>query len=258
MVLDDGESAAVQTQRRLSTGHTVELPLECEFTMVGGVFPASARRLSPRLPERLSALRVAPRTGAVVFASIEYHRVGELDPYDEFAVIIPVVADAQTDLLGAQLLGGTVGGYVHALPVTTEASVALGTEIWGYPKEVADIAVEDIEAEEGGEIRRTKVSIDGERVISLDVRKAETSERELTMQSYTQKDGELLGTRVDLDGEFGLKPLSQRVSFSLGDHERADDLRELGIRQWSLGRLHAPRMQAKLHPGHRLGEHPDN
>lgn len=249
MVADDGESAAIRTQRRLSTGHTVELPLECEFSMVGGLFPASARRLSARLPERLSALRVAPRTGTVALASIEYHRVGELDPYDEFAVIVPVVADAGTDLLGAQLLGGNVGGYVHYLPVTTEASVALGTEIWGYPKEVADIVVED-----RGEVRRTEVSIDGERIVSLDVQKAETSERELTMQSYTEKDGRLLRTRVDLDGEFGLKPLSQRVSFSLGNHKRSEELRGLGIRQRSLGRLYAPRMQARLHPGRHLTE----
>lgn len=254
MVVDDGESAAARTQRRLSTGHTVQLPLECEFTMVGGVFPASARRLSARLPERLSPLRVAPRTGAVALASIEYHYVGELDPYDEFAVIVPAVADARTDLLGAQLFGGNVGGYVHYLPVTTEASVALGTEIWGYPKEVADIAVEDITAEDRSEVRRTEVSIDGERVVSLDVRKAETSERELTMQSYTEKDDRLLASDAELGGEFALKPLSQRVSFSLGDHDRAEELRGLGIRQQSLGRLYAPMMRARLHPGRPLAE----
>lgn len=247
MAGDDTESGAVRTQRRLSTGHTVELPLECEFTLVGGTFPASARRLSAVLPDRLSPLRVAPRTGAVTFASIEYHYVGGLDPYDEFAVIVPVVADARTDLPGAQLVGGKVGGYVSYLPVTTEASVALGTEIWGYPKTVADITVED-----RGDVRRTTVAIDGERVVSLDVQTAETSERELTMRSYTEMDGRLLETRVDLDGEFVLKPLSRRISFSLGGHERANELRKWGIREWSLGRLYGRRTRAKLHPGREL------
>jgi hypothetical protein len=250
MVADDG-SAPTGRERRLSTGQIVELPLECEFTLVGGMFPASARRLSAALPDRLSALRIAPGVGAVTLASIEYHYVGGLDPYDEFAVIVPAVADARTDLPGAQLLGGlldgSIGGYVSYLPVTTEASVALGREIWGYPKEVADIEIED-----RGASRRTTVSIDGERVVSLAVRKVETSERETTMRSYTELDGRLLGNRVDLGGEFALKPLRQRASFSLGPHERADELGKLGLREWPLATLSGRRMRARLHPGREL------
>ncbi|WP_276299198.1 acetoacetate decarboxylase family protein [Halorussus lipolyticus] len=238
-------------QRRLSTGQTVELPLECEFTLTGGVFPASARRLSAGLPDRLSPVRIAPRTGAVTLASIEYHYVGGLDPYDEFAVIVPVVADSRTDLPGAQLVGGlvagSVGGYVSYLPVTTEASVALGREIWGYPKEVADIEIHD-----RGERRRTIVSIDGERVVSLDMRKAETSERGATMRSFTRMDGRLLGSRVALGGEFALTPLRQRASFSLGDHERADELGKLGLRERPLATLYGHRMRARLHPSREL------
>lgn len=246
MVADDGSPSAGR-ERRLSTGQTVELPLECEFTMVGGVFPAPARRLSAALPDRLSALRIAPGVGAVTLASIEYHYVGGLDPYDEFAVVVPVVADARTDLPGAQLVGGDLGGYVTYLPVTTEASVALGREIWGYPKEVADVAIED-----RGAVRRTTVAIDGERVVSLAVRKGATSERELTTRSYTQLDGRLLGGRVELSGEFALKPLSRQASFSLGDHERAEELREFAVRERPLARLYGRRTRAKLHPGRGL------
>lgn len=248
METEDRESDAI---RMLSTGHTVELPLDCEFTAAGGLFPASARKLSARLPDRLSPIRVAPRTSAVAFASIEYHHVGGLDPYDEFAVIVPVVADARTDLPGAQLFGADAGGYVHYLPVTTEASVALGTEIWGYPKELADITIED-----RGGVRRTTVSLDGKAVVTLDVPKArpKLGSRDLTAHSYTEMDGRLVRTRADLAGKFAVRPLSQRASVSFGDHERAGDLRGLGLRHRPLGRLYAPRARARLHPGRRLDE----
>lgn len=237
------------TERTLSTGQTVELPLDCEFTAAGGLFPAAADRLAARLPDRLSPLRIAPRTGAVALVAVEYHCVGSLDPYDEFAVIVPAVADARTELPGAQLFGADVGGYVHYLPVTTEASVALGTELWGYPKELADVSVED-----RGATRRATVSLDGERVVRLDVERASGGERGLTAHSYSEMDDQLVRTRADLRGRFAIRPLSQRASFSLGGHGRADDLRRLGLRGPSLGRLYAPRAQARLHPGRRLGE----
>ncbi len=253
-MIPDDERADGRGVRRLSTGHAVELPLDCEFTMAGALFPASAESLAAGLPDRLSPVRVASRTGALALVSIEYHRVAGLDPYDEVAVIVPVVADARTDLPGAQLVGGDLGGWVHWLPVTTEESVALGREIWGYPKEVADI-----EIEERAGTRRTTVSLDGELVVALDVEPVEsrtcdvttavTRERDLTLQSYTELDGDLLATRVALDGPLALRPLSRRASVSLGSHDRADDRRALGIGQFSLGRLYSSRMRARLHPG---------
>ncbi|WP_435180792.1 acetoacetate decarboxylase family protein [Halorussus sp. AFM4] len=249
MSSDDRGRDEGRTERRLSTGQIVDLPLACEFTAAGGLFPASARRLAARLPERLSPVRVAPGTGAVALVSIEYHYVGGLEPYDEFAVAVPVVADARTELPGAQLLGADVGGYVDWLPVTTEASVALGTEIWGYPKELATIDVED-----RGGVRRTTVSVGGGRVLTLGVGRASGRDRGLTARSYTVKDSRLLASRAALAGEFAVRPLSRRVSLSLGDHDRADALRELGVRGRSLGRLYAPRARARLGPGRPAGE----
>lgn len=248
---DDRERgrAGDRTERRLSTGQVVELPLACEFTAAGGLFPASAERLAARLPERLSPVRVAPGIGAVALVGIEYHRVGGLAPYDEFAVVVPVIADARTDLLGAQLLGADVGGYVDWLPVTTEASVALGAEIWGYPKELATIEIED-----RGGVRRTTVSVDGDRILTLDVRRASGRERDLTARSYTAKNGRLLASHAALGGQFAVRPLSRRVSLSLSDHERADAIRDLGVSDRSLGRLYAPRSRARLGPGRPVRE----
>ncbi|WP_049904444.1 acetoacetate decarboxylase family protein, partial [Natrialba asiatica] len=160
-----------RTRRRLSTGHVVELPLDLSFAMGGVTVPARRNRLDPVLPRGLSSLAIAPGVGCVALVGIQYHRVGRetgrardgaaetgLDPYDEFAVIVPVVRGSRTNRPLAQLADGEVGGYVHWLPVTTDPSVALGREIWGFPKEAADVTVTD-----GSDRIRVTVAGDGDR-----------------------------------------------------------------------------------------------
>jgi hypothetical protein len=231
--------------QQISTGQTVDLPLQCEFTMVGGLFPASYERLAEQLPsDRLSPIHIAPRTGVVAFISIEYHRIGEFEPYNEFGVVIPVTCDAAVTAPVAEVVGTALGGYVHYLPVTTEPSVALGTEIWGYPKELADITIQD-----GGKIRRTTVSINEEPVVRLDVQRAWTRQQQMTVHSYTNHDGELLRTQADLAGPFAVRPFSQQASYRLGEHRRAAELGRLGLRDRPLGRLYASHMRARIHAG---------
>lgn len=251
-----GRSGGDERTVTLSTGDEVELPLFVEFSMAGALFPASYERLRARLPsDRLSPIRIAPRTGVVAFAAIEYHET-DVGPYEEFGVIVPVAevgerdrSDADGSALGgalSRLVDRSIGGYVSYLPVTTGASVALGREIWGYPKEIADV---EIRAVDGG--RRATVSEGGERILSLAVGAASGRERSATLHSYSTLDGDLVRTRADLSGALAVRPLSQQASVTLGEHERADDLRELGLRRWSVGRLYGDDLSAQFHPGER-------
>ncbi len=242
-----------RTRRQLSTGHEVDLPLELSFAMGGVIVPARRRRLASVLPEGVVPLAIAPGVSPVTLVGIGYRRVGRpsadgpeepgeatgLEPYDEFAVIVPAVT-------GDSIVGGfagDVGGYVHWLPVTTEASVALGRELWGYPKEVADVTVTD-----GPNGIRTVLEVDGERVLRLDVPRGRRREREWTMQSYTTKDGTLLRTRVEIEGPVALRS-GIGVSLEWGQSEVADDLRQLGIRGLPLARLYGSRVGARLFDG---------
>jgi len=57
-------SAETRTeQHTLSTGHSVELPLECTCTVAGATFTATADRLNELLPTELTPIRIGPRTG---------------------------------------------------------------------------------------------------------------------------------------------------------------------------------------------------
>ncbi|WP_254525151.1 acetoacetate decarboxylase family protein [Natrinema caseinilyticum] len=255
-----GASAATpvgeRTRTNLSTGHVVELPLELSFAMGGVTVPARRSRLEAILPDALSSLAIAPGVGCVALVGIQYHRVGggetdssQFEPYDEFALIVPAVHGSRTSLPLAQLADGAIGGYVHWLPVTTEASVALGRELWGYPKERADITVTD-----GPTGVRAVVDggrYGGDEAVRLEVARPRTDARarEWTMHSYTVKDDDLLRTPVHVSGDvaIGFGPsVGTRLEVS------STVRRELGLRQRSLGRMYGAHVRARLHEGERI------
>ncbi|ELY48517.1 acetoacetate decarboxylase family protein [Natronorubrum bangense] len=238
----------------LSTGHEIELPLALSCTVSGVTVPAKRRRLEAILPAPLTSLAIAPGVGCVTLAGIQYHRVGGrgderetaatgLEPYDEFAVIVPAVRGGRTTIPIAQLADGEVGGYVHWLPVTTEASVALGREIWGYPKERVAITVTD-----GPRGIHTVVDgTDGARV-RLEVPRPRarvgTSDRDVSLWSYTMMNDKLLRSRMRIRGEITVgTPLG--TTFESSPQLQA----ALGIWNRPLARLYGVRVHAWLFDG---------
>ncbi|WP_394739240.1 acetoacetate decarboxylase family protein [Natronococcus roseus] len=233
-------------QRQLSTGHVVSLPLELSCTLGGVVVPARRATLEGALPNGLSPLSIAPGVGCVALVGIQYHRVGRdpgLEPYDEFAVIVPAVHGSSTSRPLAQLLDGELGGYVHWLPVTTDASVALGQELWGYPKERARITVTD-----GPRGLRAVVDDPDESgdAIRLEVSRPRTavSLRATELSSFTRRDGELIRARMQLRGEVSVgPPIGTRLEVAPGLAS------ELGLRRRPLARLYGSRVRARLGQG---------
>ncbi|MFA9425593.1 acetoacetate decarboxylase family protein [Natronorubrum sp. A-ect3] len=238
----------------LSTGHEIELPLALSCTVGGVTVPAQRRRLEAMLPAPLTSLAIAPGVGCVTLAGIQYHRVGgrgderetaatSFEPYDEFAVIVPAVRGSRTTIPLAQLVGGEVGGYVHWLPVTTEASVALGREIWGYPKERAAITVTD-----GPRGIHTVVDDTAGARVRLEVPRPRarvgTSDRDVSLWSYTTMNGKLLRSRMRIQGEITVgTPLGTTLEIS-------PQLQAvLGLWNRPLARLHGVRVHAWLFDG---------
>lgn len=220
----------------LSTGETVTLPLSTEATVYGGVFSAARTAVDARLPPGLKPVPVTPRRAAVAITAVEYHRIGDdvMEPYDEVGVAFPAVETSDRAWPYASVRAHGVSGYVWYLPVTTESAKALGVDVWGYPKVVADISHED-----GGASRRTTLSVDGDHVLTLSVEKPPTLDYAMTGSSYTQKEGELLREPLWIDGEIGGWPYSDRVSLVLGDHPKADALDALNPGSRALLRMYA-------------------
>lgn len=217
----------------LSTGETVSLPLSTEGTFLGAAFSAHREALRGLLPSGLEPVRVAPGRAAVLFLSVSYRRIGdgEIAPYEEFGVAVPAVHGATT-LPFASLLRRGLSGYVSFLPVTTEPAKALGTDVWGFPKVVADVVHED-----DGARRRTTVSVDGEEVVAFEAKRPPTMRRRERGFAYSVSDGRLLRAPITVDGDVGVWPYSDAASVEFGDHPRARRLRSLDVGGRALARF---------------------
>lgn len=227
----------------LSTGHRVRLPLEVTFDAFGGAFLARAGRLRERLPAECVPVRIAPGVGTVVLAGVDYRDVGGFEPYGEFAVIVPCVRGGRdVPLFG--MVTGEVGGHVDFLPVTTEASVALGQEIWGYPKVLADVRFDRRDLG-----RTVTLEREGQLICRLHVPNARPRGRTTTTYSYTTREDRLLRTRVEIDGPFGLRPFDPRVRVECGPDEYGRVLEELLIGRRSVASLVGRRVGARLYAG---------
>ena len=230
----------------LSTGETVELPLETEATMVGAVFAVSRTPVQKLLPEGIRPIRATPSGhAAVTFLSVEYHRIGngEIDPYNEFAVILPAVHESATTVPYLSALTRGTSGYIWYLPVTTDPAKALGVDIWGFPKVVADITHED-----HGSRRQTTVTLDGERFITMELTRPPALHLRDDGYTYSVTDGEVLCVPTEVDGDVEGWPFSDEVTVSFGSHPGADPLRDVDLGDRALARVSVDG-DARFYPG---------
>jgi hypothetical protein len=237
----------VKKQTTLSSGQTVDLPLYTEATITGAIFSASLAPVRTLLPSCLSPVRLGPRTAAVTFLCIEYHRVDEdtFEPYNEFGVLIPATRQSTVSVPFLSRFPDGVGGYVWYLPVTTEPARALGDEIWGYPKVRGDIDITEVDSR-----RYTTVTIDGDHFITVEIERPPTLSfgRPVPTESYTVQDGTVLREPLSFEGEMGVWPLTSRVSYTLGEHSRAEELRQLDIGDLAVARCYGNGTFV-IHPG---------
>jgi len=217
-----GNSAtASESTVRLSTGHELSVPLSTHASVSGVVVSAATAGVDALLPDSLTPVRLTPSRAALTIASVDYDRIGrgEIDPYNEVALIIPAVSADTTRLPVVSGLSSTLGGYVWQLPVTTDPACALGREIWGYPKSLAEISIET----DSGRTR-TELTVGDQRVLSLAVDQPSTRRRDVSLSSYTAVDDGFCQIDHTLAGNLGVRPLSDRFRLSLGDHPWAKTL----------------------------------
>lgn len=235
-------------QTELSTGAFIGLPVRyLEWSAMMAHFPAPAAALRELLPsEKLKPAELVPGTGIVSLAAMEYRRIADVEPYSEFGIMVPVLYEPSRNVPGLPLLMPDrferFGLYVHHLPVTTEEARVFGVELWGYPKFIAEIGFEETDR-----VRRCRLRADGTSIATLEVAKSATRTRPMDLFSYTVKDGRLLYTRIQAQGEMSTVRLRGGACCDLGDHPIAEELRALGMRRTAVERLYAPQVQSLLH-----------
>jgi Acetoacetate decarboxylase (ADC) len=150
-------------------GRPLSLPLEVRDSKASfaafAVPLAAARALIAVSNVRL--VEILPGRTVVNISAVE-HIDNDLGRYNEVVVAFPVTlgARAHWPFVGAlaEFASGHGGIYVHRMPVTTEFACRAGREIWGLPKVVADITIDDSQSR-----RTVSLTVDGKHALTLTV-----------------------------------------------------------------------------------------
>ncbi len=210
-------------------GREVRLPVEVRDATAAVAFylvPASAAQ---KLIEH-TGLRIARMLPGRTFCTIGTmdYKEGDLGRYHEIAVTFFVhERGARTVPFIGPILGqlrGSLGAYIHQLPVDGEFTCEAGQTIWGFPKFMTEIAL----STEGDE-QTSVLTADGQHVLTHTVRTGGSRAFENRAQtSYSHRDGVLYKTPSLMSGA-GVGARLGGAKLELGTHPLANELRTLGL-----------------------------
>ena len=241
-------------------GRTVRLPVEVRRAAQWGVqylVPAAAAQRIVE-PTGLEVTGPVPGRALVALAVCRYDDT-DLDPYHEVAVSFVVRPHDAPPLASAgqrarEFFSGAIGAYIHRLPVDQEFTCAAGRGIWGFPKWVTTIDIDEPAGVVGGGRgsagagtgTTVRLVDDGVHILTLTV--AAGGRLRLPSQappSYSFADGVLRRTLWTTSSE-GTTGRVGGASLVLGDHPMADELRSLGLPRRALFSSSAARMRASF------------
>jgi hypothetical protein len=235
-------------------GRRVGLPVEVRRAAQWGVqylVPATAAQRIVA-PTGLEVTGPVPGRALVSLAVCRYDDT-DLDAYHEVAVSFVVRPhDAPTNPSAAQrareFAEGSVGVYIHRLPVDQEFTCAAGRDIWGFPKWITTIDIDEPPPgrPRAGSGTTVRLVDGGDHVLTLTIRSG--GRLRLPSQappSYSFADGVLRRTEwstssTDTAGRPG------GATLVLGSHPMADELRSLGLPKRALFSSSAATMTASF------------
>jgi len=235
-------------------GRTVGLPVEVRRAGQWGVqylvSAAAAQRIVS--PTGLEVTGPVPGKALMALAVCRYDDT-DLDPYHEVAVSFVVRPhDAPRHASASQRMrefaSGAIGAYIHRLPVDQEFSCVAGRDIWGFPKWVTSIDIDEppTGTARAGTGTAVRLVDDGVHVLSLTI--AAGGRLRLPSQappSYSYTDGTLRRTTWTTTAE-GTTGRPGGATLVLGDHPMADELRSLGLPKRALFSSSAAVMRASF------------
>jgi hypothetical protein len=211
---------------------------------------AAAQRIVE--PTGLEVTGPVPGRALVALAVCRYDDT-DLDPYHEVAVSFVVRPhDAPPRPTGAQrtreFFSGAIGAYIHRLPVDQAFTCTAGRDIWGFPKWVTSIDIDEPSPAEARAGTGTTVRLvdDGTHVLTLTV--AAGGPLHLPSQappSYSFADGVLRRTLWTTSSQ-GTSGRVGGATLVLGHHPMADELRSLGLPKRALFTSSAESMRASF------------
>ncbi|HEY4928782.1 MAG TPA: acetoacetate decarboxylase family protein [Acidimicrobiales bacterium] len=235
-------------------GRTIGLPVEVRSAVQWGVqylVPAAAAQ---RIVGATGLEVTGPLPGrALVALAVCRYDDTDLDSYHEVAVsfvVRPHDAPPNPSAFdrAREFATGAIGAYIHRLPVDQEFTCAAGRDIWGYPKWITTIDIDEPDScdRRSGSGTTIRLVDDGTHVLTLTL--AGGGPVKLPAHappSYSFRDGVLKRTPWEISTE-GIAGRPGGATLVLGDHPMAHELRTLGLPKRALFSSSATRMRASF------------
>jgi len=233
-------------------GRTVGLPVEVRSAAQWGaqylVPAAAAQRLVG--PTGLEVTGPVPGRALVALAVCRYDDT-DLDAYHEVAVSVVVRRHDAARGIGAsgrlrEFARGDIGAYIHRLPVDQEFTCAAGRNVWGFPKWVTTIDIDEPGTAGSGTGTTVRLVDDGVHVLTLTLASGGPIRLPAAAPpSYSFRDGVLRRTEWTTSSD-GVTGRFGGATLVLGDHPMADELRGLGLPKRAVFTSSAARMRASF------------
>ncbi len=217
-----------------------------DMTTLAAFVLAPTEKVKSMLPSTgMNPYRVTPWHSTIAISAYEY-RDTDIKPYNEVAIGVPFVMHRVSPLFTGVLrkTPAVPMMYIHHLPVTTEIARAAGVEFAGFPKFLADVSFKC-----KSEWLSCSVSEGGKHILTLTGRKLKLRQlpRQRLYPITFQKDRLLRLELILSECEGGISKVQTDIKLELGDHQIAQELRNL-----KLGRIlqyeYCPQRQAILTP----------
>jgi len=197
-------------------GRTVTIPVEVRRARSWfASFAVPADRVAAIVAPAGLTPATLPGGRAMLSLAFVRYEDGDLDAYREIAVAFLVTDPEQPKRKGA---------YIHRLPVDQEFTCAAGRDIWGFPKFVTPIEInEELRAD------RALLTVDGRMALTITQRRGLPAPmRSTAIDAFSFGGGVLRRTRWELRGA-GSRLRTGGARVELGTGEIADELRSLGL-----------------------------
>ena len=213
-----------------------------DVTCAIGIFMCDYDKAQAILPHpRMKPVRMTRGRSVVVLACYEYKNVMNVMPYNEIAMMIPVMADPIVNIPVLPMVlpfFRKFGYYVFGMPVTSKENQLRGNRIWGLPKVTREVDI----FEQGGDCVGVAKEESGTPYVELRVpMRGSATEFDVTTSLYSLLDGHSVRSEVCFKGSFkvtkymkclarkGLKP--DRSYLKIADSPSAQILRSLDIEE---------------------------
>jgi hypothetical protein len=192
-----------------------------DVTCAIGIYLCDYKAAKALLPHpSMEPISMLSGRSLVIFSNYIYRNVLGIAPYNEIAMTIPVMVDAKFNIPVVPMVMDNFskfGFHVFHMPVTSKENRIRGHRLWGLPKEVERIDLD----EKSGICTTTAYDESGQPYYKCDVpTSGKTQHFDVASNLYSHLDDELLQSSTFFQGDFNVNKNMGQLFKKAGANEK--------------------------------------